>query len=43
MTRVPETVWPLAEFEALLPEAPPVGQEMNGLSWTAPAIEGSRE
>ncbi len=43
MTRIPETVRPLAEFEALLPEAPPVGQEMNGLSWAAPAIEGSRE
>ncbi len=43
MTRIPETVRPLAEFEALLPEAPPVGQGMNGLSRTTPAIEGSRE
>ncbi len=43
MTRAPETVRPLAEFEALLPKVPPAGQEMNGLSWTAPAIEGSRE
>lgn len=42
MTRVPETVRPLAEFDALLSKAPPSGQVMNGLSWTAPAIEGSR-